>query len=136
MGMIYRGYPFVWQEALQESESEAVTAYSAEKEPYMLYRREEQPDEGMDLRRIREEQEYFKGMYPLNVKKRQGVVDAACDRYDHPDSFFYDAYPDRETMLQMRDLILRDAAELGMDEEKELTYVLLLSELERRRRRN
>lgn len=135
MKRIYRGYPFVWQTTMQESETEVVTAYSAEKEPYMLYKKEEHQDDGMDMRKIRQEQEYFKGMYPLNVKRRQGVVEAACDRYDYSNSFFYDDYPDRETMYQMRDVILRDAEELGMEAERELTYVLLLSELERRRRK-
>lgn len=125
MGMIYRGYPTVWQAA--------VGAEEIKKEPYVLNQKESCQTSGADRRKLREEQEYFKGIYPLHVKQYQAKVDNVCDQYDHAGSFLYDEYPDRETLYQMRDIILQDAAESGMGEEKELTYVLLLGELERRR---
>lgn len=104
MRMVYRGYPLSWQ-----------------------------TDAERDIRKIREEQEYFKGLYPQTVKKYQGIVDAECDRHDFPKSFIYDEYPDRETLFLVRDRIMHEGTKKGMEEERDMTYVLLLNEMERRR---
>lgn len=131
MGMIYRGYPqALWPERRNTA---PVTAQSTEMRPYMLYKREEQVNADSGRRRIRMEHDYFKGLYPMAVRRWQGMVDEMCDRYDYPGSPIYDEYPDRESLFRMRDHIVRSAGENGLEEDRNLAYVLLLAELCRRR---
>ena len=90
-----------------------------ELKPYMVYRKEEkgpQP-EGYDRVRRQAESEYFKGLYPL----------------DYPGSPIYDEYPDREVLCRLCDEILKNAREQGMEENRDLTQLLLLYEISRRR---
>ncbi len=119
MGMVYRGYP----QALQ---------------PYMLYRREEQTPElfaksPRERRRHKNEVDYFKGLYPAAVRFCEQLVEELCDRLDYKGSPIYDEYPDRETICRMRNRIVRRAKELGRDADEDMTLVLLLNELLRRR---
>lgn len=67
------------------------------------------------------------------MKKRQVLVDEVCDRMDYAGSPIYDEYPDRISVTRMRDHICRNAGEQGMGEEQDLTQVLLVNEIGRRR---
>lgn len=131
MEMIYRGYPLPWQMPVRNRTE--VVAESMDREPYMLYRREEQVNEGNSRRGLREEQEYFKGLYPMPVKRNQALVEEICDQYDHSDSMIYDEYPDREALFVLRDKILTNASDSNVQVDENMTYVLLLHEVERRR---
>lgn len=131
MEMIYRGYPLPWQAAVWDTAE--VMAESMDREPYMLYKREDQVNEENNRRGLREEQEYFKGLYPMTVRRNQVFVEEICDRYDYPDSMIYDDYPDRESMLILRDKILTNASDNEGMVDENMTYVLLLHEVERRR---
>lgn len=136
METIYRGYPQVLYQAQPMWAMEQPTPAPAQVQPYMLYRREDQrPQENVpDRRRLkRNETEYFKGLYPMNVRRRQVLVDEICDRLDYAGSSMYDEYPDRESMYRMRDAVCRRARELGMDEDRDMTQLLLVNEINRRR---
>lgn len=125
MENIYRGYP----QALHATET------GRELKPYMLYRREEQsPREMPRVRQKRQgDWEYFRGLYPQSMRRCQSLVEEGCDRYDYPGSPIYDEYPDRVSLYGIRDGILRQAKERGVQADRDLTQLLLLLEIQRRR---
>jgi len=84
-------------------------------------------------RQFRRENEYLKGLYPASVRRSQVLIDEWFDHYERPGSPLYDEYPDREWILRTRDRIWNQAKETGMEPSPELLYVLLISEIGRRR---
>lgn len=114
MDRVYRGYP----------------------QPYMLLNREESSSMAStaeNRRRLRIEFDYFQGLYPLETRKIQRVVDEELDRFDEERSPIYDEYPDREFLYQLRDIMFTKALAEGMEAEQDLVQVLMLqSVLERR----
>lgn len=84
-------------------------------------------------RSSRRENEYLKGLYPASVRRSQGLVDAWFDKYEYPGSPMYDEYPDREWLLHVRDRIWEQAKEQGTESAPEMIYILLISEIGRRR---
>lgn len=144
MERIYRGYPqAVWEQQTVQSMGNSVVQdmgtgmmRDAERMPYMLYNREQQQEwteAWSDKRRRRAEQEYFKGLYPMSVRRCQRFVEAECDRCDKPGNPMYDEYPDREQLYRMRERILKNAEEMGFREDRDLVMLLLLNEIDRRR---
>lgn len=119
MENIYRGYP------------------RQETKPYMLYRREDQRPQRDDYDRQRRcrDLEYFRGLYPQSMRRCQSFVEEGCDRYDYPGSPIYDDYPDRESLYRIRDGILKNAESRGYSADRDLTQLLLLHEIGRRRAR-
>lgn len=114
MERVYRGYP----------------------QPYMLLNREEQPQPpgpAEDRRQLQTEFDYFKGLYPMEVKKLQRVVDEELDRFDEKQGPIYDEYPDREFLYQLRDLIFARALAEGMAAERDMVQVLMLQTVLERR---
>ena len=125
MERIYRGYP----QALHAMER------AGDLMPYMLYRREEQTGRRSgepEKERVRD-LEYFKGLYPRSARRCQSVVEACCDRYDHPGSPIYDEYPDRVLLLGIRNRIFEELREQGMEADQDLVWLLTLQEILRRR---
>jgi hypothetical protein len=55
------------------------------------------------VRREEKEREYWKQMYPAQVKEIQRVVEQLCDRIDYKGSFIYDEYPDQVTLKRLCD---------------------------------
>ena len=136
--MIYRGYPqaFYWPYAAQNVVMAAQEVLDTQLEPYMVYRRENQtrwPMEWDDRRRLRAEYDYFRGLYPMAVRRCQQLVEAECDRIDGPACCMYDEYPDRETLYRMCDRIQRTAREQGFPDDRDMIHVLLLNEILKRR---
>lgn len=150
MDMIYRGYPLavtnmlaaqnieseMLQNVMQMTQREAKTWQSAEMKPYLLFNREERlqrPEAWDERRRMRAEYEYFRGMYPMTVRRWQRYVEEEFDRSDGPGSAIYDEYPDRESIYLLRDRIMKNAGEQGYIENKDLVLILVLNEMLRRR---
>lgn len=124
MKQVFRGYP----QALAAAET------GRKLMPYMVYKKDSQPPEsGNAGRRTGTESEYLKGMYPLSVKRCQCLVEEACDHLDYSGSPMYDEYPDREFLYRVRDQIMKNAQDQGMEVRQDLTQVLLLEEIGRRR---
>lgn len=114
MERVYRGYP----------------------QPYMLLNREEQqqPVRTAEERRgLQKEFDYFYGLYPMEVKKLQRVVDEELDRFDEEQGPLYDEYPDREFLYQLRDLMFAKALAEGMAAEQDMIQVLMLHAILQRR---
>lgn len=55
------------------------------------------------VRKEEKEREYWKQMYPAQVKEIQRVVEQLCDRIDYKGSFIYDEYPDQVTLKRLCD---------------------------------
>ena len=117
MEQTYRGYP----------------------QPYMIYNRENKtPQTGLwDIRwQMQTESDYFRGLYPLRVKKLQRVIEEEFDRIDRRPGPMYDEYPDREFLYRLRDRMYAMALPEDAAADRDLMYVLMLQELLRRRRNN
>ena len=130
MGMMYRGYPQYLQGLAAAEQRPAL-------QPYMFYhRQEQQPVQPDGRRRFLMEQEYFKGLYPLSVRRWQRLAEEESDRHDYPGSPMYDEYPDREFLYRVRDAMMKRGAEWGQeadDRMRDMAFVLLLGEISRRR---
>lgn len=126
MERIFKGYPQALS-ALEAGSGEALM-------PYMVYRKEDQTAEAVSPARMRRnEAEYFKGLYPVKMKKCQSLVDEAGDILEYESSPMYDEFPDREFLYQVRDRIAGDMSKRGMEADRDLILVLLLNEISRRR---
>jgi len=127
MDMIYRGYP-------RKLDGDTVD-YAREQTVQSIPHSMEKPsaDTTWNKRQFRRENEYLKGLYPASTRRSQALIDAWFDRYERPGSPLYDEYPDREWILRTRDRIWNQAKETGMEPSPELLYVLLISEIGRRR---
>lgn len=104
--------------------------------PYMLYRRDSRREENACLpghRGRQAECDYFKGLYPQSVRRHQALVEEACDRLDYAGSPMFDEYPDRETVYRIRDGIGRRGSDMGMELPQDVTQLLLVNEMNRRR---
>lgn len=123
MERIFRGYPQV-----------LAAAEHREPAPYMVYRKENQvPELRSQRQRVQAELEYFKGMYPQQVRSLQALVDEASDRLDYEGSPMYDEYPDREFIYHVRDTVSQSAAGNGLTPDPALTQLLVVNEMCRRR---
>lgn len=76
--------------------------------PYELYRREENQNPALNRpagqQRMLRDFQYFKSMYPLQVREWQQRVEEVCDEMEYEGSPIYDEYPDR---IMMEGLVAR-----------------------------
>lgn len=127
MEMIYRGYPRMLEKYTEEC------AHEIEIQNTSHNMRKPIENTSWNKRQFRRENEYLKGLYPASARRSQALIEAWFDRYERPGSPLYDEYPDREWMLRVRDRIWNQAKEQGLEPSLELLYVLLISEVGRRR---
>ena len=100
---------------------------------YMVY---SLPEENAERRNDRE---YFRQLYPQEVKRYIRVIVEVLDRIDLKESYIYDEYPDRLRMERLADIILRMVPlekNISRDTQKNLIRVLLWEEIIERRERN
>ena len=72
--------------------AKAASGGADKKKPWQLYHREEQRAAPLPARR---DFEYFKSLYPQEVRKVQAYVEEICDEMEYAGSPIYDEYPDR-----------------------------------------
>lgn len=91
--------------------------------------------------------EYFRQIYPAEVRRYQGRIAEILDKMDYEGSVIYDEYPDRYTLDRMAanitDILRREERQ-GNPEQKDsdenwgvrrsLIFVLLVDEVYKRRR--
>jgi len=85
------------------------------------------------------DKEYFRQMYPQEVKRYIRVIVEVVDKMDIRESYIYDEYPDRLRLERLSDMILRlIPLEKNMNREtqKSLIRILLWEEIIERRDRN
>lgn len=94
---------------MQDFFYERIKAQEAErkKKPFDLYRRDTKPP--MDTERFLRDFEYFKSLYPEQVRWAQRCVEEVCDAMEYEGSPIYDEYPDR---IMLEGLICRAEQQL------------------------
>lgn len=85
--------------------------------------------------------EYFRQMYPDEVKKYQKIVEEVMDQIDYAESMIYDEYPDRWQIYRLTQMVLDRMPKDGMKEkndelEKPFAQVLVCNEIYKRRHNN
>lgn len=85
------------------------------------------------------DRDYFRQMYPQNVKRYLRVIVEVLDRMDVRESYIYDEYPDKIRLERLAETILRLIPlekNMNRDTQRNIVKVLLWDEVMDRRRRN
>ena len=96
-------------------------------------------EETMNNADRRNDREYFRQMYPQEVKRYIRVIIEVLDRMDIRESYIYDEYPDRLRLERLSDTILRLVPlekNISRETQKNLIRVLLWEEIIERREHN
>lgn len=97
------------------------------------------PEETMDNKDRINDREYFRQMYPQEVKRYIRVIVEVLDRIDIVESYIYDEYPDKIRLERLAETILRLIPlekNISRDSQKNLVRVLLWEEVIDRRNKN
>lgn len=91
--------------------------------------------------------EYFRQMYPAQVRRYQNRIAEILDKMDYEGSVIYDEYPDRYTLERLADNIAdilwreengqeteQEVSQGDRDQRRSLIFVLLVNEVYKRRR--
>lgn len=106
-----------------------IKAQEIKKEPYTLYRKDQQREEPPERAVIRDF-EYFRSMYPERLKALQVEVEKVCDEMDYKGSPMYDEFPDRVLMEQMRKKVEEQAEQTKEAGQESLTETAFQAEAE------
>ena len=92
--------------------------------------------------------EYFLEMCPAQVRAMERHVENLCDGFEYDGSLMYDVWPDRVTMMRLKNMVLKEAeddpalfgetgyfGEPGGAAASDMAEILLYHEITRRRRR-
>ncbi len=82
------------------------------------------------------DREYFKEMYPKEVKRYLKIIVEILDRMDGKNSFLYDEYPDKIRTERLAELILKNIPlekNQTRESQKNVIKLLLWEEIVRRR---
>ena len=85
------------------------------------------------------ERDYFRQMYPQEVKRYLRVIVEVLDRMDMRESYLYDEYPDKIRLERLAETILRLIPlekNISRESQKNLVRVLLWEEVIERRNTN
>ena len=98
---------------------------------FMAYASQEENLQNIDDR------DYFRQLYPQNVKKYLRVIVDVLDRMDIKESFIYDEYPDKVRIERLTEIILQLIPlenKMNRETQRNLVRVLLLDEIIERRK--
>ena len=90
------------------------------------------------LNKERDDREYFRQMYPEEVRKYLNVVIEILNRLGGKDSFIYDEYPDKVRTERLAELILKNIPlekNKTRESQRNIVKLLLWEEIVRRRNR-
>lgn len=97
-----------------------------------------------DDRNARRDYDYMKSIYPDTAKRVLPYMEEECDRMEYDGSMMYDEYPDRLSLMR-KSREVWEHAQAGekfgdkapsWEQMQDLTGVLLLQEMMRRRKKN
>lgn len=94
------------------------------------------PEENFNSSDRRSDREYFRQMYPQEVKRYIRVIVEVLDRMDIKESYIYDEYPDKIRLERLSEIILRLIPlekNMNRDTQRNLVRILLLEEIIERR---
>lgn len=77
--------------------------------------------------------EYFKELYPQNMRQLQEIIEDECDRLEYQGSRMFDEYPDRNMLRSLSHKIYDRAKAMWGLADEDVIQVLLFNELARRR---
>lgn len=83
------------------------------------------------------DRDYFRQLYPQNVKRYLRVIVDVLDRMDIKESFIYDEYPDKVRIERLTEIILQLIPlenKMNRETQRNLVRVLLLDEMIERRK--
>ena len=84
------------------------------------------------------DREYFKQIYPKEIKQYIRIITEVLDRMDIRESYIYDEYPDKIRLERLSEVILRlipVEKNMNRNTQKNLIKVLLSNEIIERRER-
>ena len=96
------------------------------------------PEENNNEAGRRNDREYFRQMYPLQVKRYIRVIVEVLNRMDMEKSYIYDEYPDKIRLERLSEIVLRlipMEKNMSRDTQRNLIRVLLWEEILERRDR-
>ena len=96
------------------------------------------PEENSNEIGRRDDREYFRQMYPLQVKRYIRVIVEVLNRIDIEENYIYDEYPDKIRLERLSEIILRlipMEKNMNIDTQRNLVRVLLWEEILERRDR-
>lgn len=96
------------------------------------------PEEDSNEADRRDDREYFRQMYPLQVKRYIRVIVEVLNRMDMEESYIYDEYPDKIRLERLSEIVLRlipMEKNMNRDTQRNLIRVLLWEEILDRRNR-
>lgn len=102
---------------------------------YMTYPLPEEKYSNIDRRADRD---YFRQMYPQEVKRYVRIIVEVLDRMDITDSYIYDEYPDKIRLERLSEIVLRlipMEKNMPRETQRNLIRVLLWEEIIDRRDR-
>ena len=85
------------------------------------------------------DREYFRQMYPQEVKRYIRVIIEVLDRMDIRESYIYDEYPDKIRLERLAEVILRLIPlekNINRETQRNLIRILLIDEVMERRKAN
>lgn len=94
------------------------------------------PEESYSSSERESDREYFRQMYPQEVKRYISVIVEVLDRMDIKESFIYDEYPDKIRLERLSEVILSlipIEKNLNRQTQRNLVKVLLWEEILERR---
>ncbi|MBR3602923.1 MAG: hypothetical protein IKL49_11460 [Lachnospiraceae bacterium] len=97
------------------------------------------PEDSINAMDRRNDREYFRQIYPREVKRYIRIIVEVLDRMDIKESYIYDEYPDKVRLERLSDTILRLIPlekNISRETQKNLIRVLLWEEIVERRDRN
>ena len=100
--------------------------------------RREEKNENRAGRKEREDREYFRQMYPEDVKKYDKIVGEILNRLEGKNSFIYDEFPDKIRTERLAEIILKNIPlenNKTRESQRNIIKLLLWEEIIRRRNR-
>lgn len=96
------------------------------------------PEEDSNEAGRKNDREYFRQMYPLQVKRYIRVIVEVLNRIDVEESYIYDEYPDKIRLERLSEIVLRlipIEKNMSRETQRNLIRVLLWEEILERRDR-
>lgn len=93
-------------------------------------------EQDITVMKTESERDYFRQLYPLEVKRYIRVIVEVLDRMDLRESYLYDEYPDKLTLERLSETILRLIPienNIPRETQRNLIRVLLYEEIIQRR---
>ena len=121
----------------RKNSSNGVEGMESRREPLPYYMAYPVSDEERDMERSQRDKEYFRQLYPREIKQYIKAVRKTVDGVSGKDSFIYDEYPDYIRLERLVEIIVNDLPldhRITREGQKHIVRILLYEEIYDRRR--